>query len=233
MPRKLVRRRIRREFPRILYFSEVYDSSYCRDPAEGRRGRRMTGEVIWRSKLRCRQRGQVQVARSSSTPPTRKIYSFHIRPTSYDDPVSWKQKKKKKKKERKKKEYSVRTVSNEVVTIYFRSRAFRTRWIAFRISLTSSTNSSRARELLPVCADIGRKKWKIERVAGARSLMSKFFKRFFDWIFFFFFFFRLAERFDKNLIWIGYSLGSTGVFKIVVWKYFVYLRFFFFDDQNI
>ena len=191
MPRKLVRRRIRREFPRILYFSEVYDSSYCRDPAEeGLKGggRRMTGEVVRRSKLRCRQRGQVQVARSSSTPPTRKIYSF---PYTTGD-VRWPSFEKTKKKKKKKKERVLcqDCVLNEVATIYFRSRAFRTRWIAFRISLTSSTNSSRATSAC-VSADIGRKKWKIERAAGARSLMNKFFKRFFDWIFsvFFFFFF--------------------------------------------
>lgn len=58
MPRKLVRRRIRREFPRILYFSEVYDSSYM-GAYEGRReeeGRRMTGEVIW-SKPRASGKG--------------------------------------------------------------------------------------------------------------------------------------------------------------------------------
>ena len=169
------------------------------------RGRRMTGEVIWRSKLRCRERGQVQVARSSPTPPTSKIYySFHT--VSHVDPV-WRKKKKKKKKRGAKKCTPWRLCRTTWLVIRRfisgRVRSERDGLIAFRISLTSFTNS----RLLLVCGH--GKKWKIELVPGVRRRWAR------RWIF-------SNASFDATFsfnwpVWWRWKYSSRNdVFKILV-----------------
>ena len=125
MPRKLVRRRIRRQFPRILYFSEVYDSSYG-DP---------TGEEEWLAKLyggRNYAVGKGDKFKWQGRVPRHPPARFIIVSIPCHTLTQFEGKKKKKKKKRGRKMYSVATVSNDMArdpTIYFRSRAFRTRWI--------------------------------------------------------------------------------------------------------
>lgn len=134
----------------------------------------MTGEVIWRSKLRCRERGQVQVARSSPTPPTSKIYySFHT--VSHVDPV-WK--KKKKRTGEKCTPWRLCRTTRLVIRRFIsgRVRSERDGLIAFRISLTSSTNSPTRAFCL--CADTGKNgKSNSSLVYDDGGLVDEFFQK--------------------------------------------------------
>lgn len=70
--------------------------------------------------------------------------------------------------------YSVATVSNDMArdpTIYFRSRAFRTRWIDCLQDFVNEFHQLTNSRLLLVCGH--GKKWKIELVAGVRRRWAR------------------------------------------------------------
>lgn len=169
MPRKLVRRRIRRQFPRILYFSEVYDSSYG-DP---------TGEEEWLAKLyggrnyavgkgdKFKWQGQVP-----RHPPARFII--------VSIPCHTLTQFEKKKGGEKCTPWRLCRTTWLVIRRFIsgRVRSERDGLIAFRISLTSSTNSPTRAFCL--CADTGKNgKSNSSLVYDDRGLVDEFFQTLF------------------------------------------------------
>lgn len=76
--------------------------------------------------------------------------------------------------------YSVATVSNDMArdpTIYFRSRAFRTRWIDCLQDFVNEFHQLTNSRLLLVCGH--GKKWKIELVYDDGALVDEFFQTLF------------------------------------------------------
>lgn len=200
MPRKLVRRRIRRQFPRILYFSEVYDSSYG-DP---------TGEEEWLAKLyggRNYAVGKGDKFKWQGRVPRHPPARFIIVSIPCHTLTQFEEKKKKKKKRGAEKCTPWRLCRTTWLVIRRfisgRVRSERDGLIAFRISLTSFTNS----RLLLVCGH--GKKWKIELVPGVRRRWAR------RWIF-------SNASFDATFsfnwpVWWRWKYSSRNdVFKILV-----------------